>query len=93
MLEHSLEQIVPNSAVWHSSFVVRQPHNSDYYNGHHRNVRIQKSVLAPPTLDYVCTLCVVCIIMAVASGPAAQVLVGPVLTVVFENAHAQSAAH
>ena len=27
--EHSLEQMVPKSAVWHSSFVVRQPHYSD----------------------------------------------------------------
>ena len=28
--------LVPKSTVWHSSFIVRQPHNSDYHNGYHQ---------------------------------------------------------
>ena len=37
LYKHSLEQMVPKSAIWHSSFVVQQPHN--YHDEYQRKTQ------------------------------------------------------
>ena len=44
--KYSLEQMVPKSALWHGSFVVGQPHNSDYYNGYQWKMLCTQYVLS-----------------------------------------------